>query len=119
MKQTVIAFFLASMLIAVLPASAKHDKGVPGEGPKIKHRGMDTNGDGVITRNEWRGNDRSFAVHDWNGDGRLSGDELRPGAHRPDSPSQQEETVLANDGIITRFVAKVREEILKFWNWLF
>src|SRR4029078_546916 len=38
------------------------------------------NGDGVITREEWRGNTRSFREHDWNGDGRLSGDEVRPGA---------------------------------------
>jgi Ca2+-binding EF-hand superfamily protein len=43
---------------------------------------MDTNRDGVITRDEWRGNDRSFRNHDWNGDGKLSGEELRPGAQR-------------------------------------
>ena len=42
--------------------------------------GMDQNGDGVITRNEWRGNAQSFNQHDWNGDGRLSGEEVRPGA---------------------------------------
>jgi Ca2+-binding EF-hand superfamily protein len=42
--------------------------------------GMDRNGDGVITRNEWRGNAQSFNQHDWNGDGRLSGEEVRPGA---------------------------------------
>jgi Ca2+-binding EF-hand superfamily protein len=44
---------------------------------------MDRNGDGVVTRNEWRGNDRSFRVHDWNNDGVLSGDEVRPGGKRP------------------------------------
>jgi len=49
----------------------------------LKFRGMDANNDGVISRTEYRGNDRSFANHDWNGDGTLSGDELRPGAHRP------------------------------------
>jgi hypothetical protein len=38
--------------------------------------------DGVITRQEWQGNDRSFRNHDWNGDGRLSGDEVPPGAQR-------------------------------------
>jgi Ca2+-binding EF-hand superfamily protein len=47
-----------------------------------RFRGMDTNGDGVITRDEWRGSDRSFAVHDWNNDGVLSGDEIRSGAQR-------------------------------------
>jgi Ca2+-binding EF-hand superfamily protein len=43
---------------------------------------MDTNNDGRITRDEWRGSERSFANHDWNGDGVLSGDEIRRGAQR-------------------------------------
>ena len=42
-----------------------------------RFRGMDRNGDGVITRDEWRGNDQSFRKHDLNGDNVLSGDELR------------------------------------------
>ena len=45
--------------------------------------GMDQNGDGRITRAEWRGSAQSFAVHDWNRDGVLSGDEVRTGAQRP------------------------------------
>ena len=40
----------------------------------MRFQAMDANRDGVITREEWRGNDRSFRNHDWNGDGRLSGD---------------------------------------------
>jgi hypothetical protein len=51
---------------------------------------MDKDGDGVITRDEWRGNDRSFANQDWNGDGKLSEDELRPGAHRSDQAGETE-----------------------------
>lgn len=47
-----------------------------------RFRGMDTNNDGRITREEWRGNDRSFRNHDWNNDGVLSGDEIRVGAAR-------------------------------------
>jgi hypothetical protein len=43
---------------------------------------MDRNNDGVITRQEWRGSDESFRIHDWNGDGILSGDEVRRGARR-------------------------------------
>ena len=43
---------------------------------------MDRNGDGAITRAEWRGSARSFRAHDWNGDGTLSGDEVRIGASR-------------------------------------
>jgi YD repeat-containing protein len=49
---------------------------------RIRFAQMDTNGDGVITRQEWNGSDRSFEVHDWNGDGRLSGNEVRSGAQR-------------------------------------
>jgi Ca2+-binding EF-hand superfamily protein len=48
----------------------------------MRFQDMDRNGDGMITRDEWRGNDRSFANHDWNGDGKLSGDEVRAGARR-------------------------------------
>jgi Ca2+-binding EF-hand superfamily protein len=48
----------------------------------VRFQGMDVNNDGVITRREWRGNDRSFRNHDWNNDGVLSGDEVRPGARR-------------------------------------
>jgi Ca2+-binding EF-hand superfamily protein len=51
----------------------------------MRFAGMDTNRDGVITRAEWRGNDRAFNNQDWNGDGILSGDEVRPGARRPDT----------------------------------
>ena len=48
----------------------------------MRFQGMDTNRDGVITRREWRGSDTSFRAHDWNGDGVLSGDEVRVGAVR-------------------------------------
>jgi hypothetical protein len=47
-----------------------------------RFRAMDRNGDGVISRAEWRGSRQSFEVHDWNNDGVLSGDELRVGAAR-------------------------------------
>jgi Ca2+-binding EF-hand superfamily protein len=50
----------------------------------MRFQGMDRNGDGIITRAEWRGSVQSFKVHDWNGDGRLSGDEVRVGARRND-----------------------------------
>lgn len=49
---------------------------------EYRFRGMDRNEDGVISRAEWRGSDQSFRVHDWDGDGVLSGDEVRTGAFR-------------------------------------
>ena len=50
----------------------------------MRFQGMDRNGDGRISRSEWRGNDVSFNNHDWNRDGILSGDEVRPGARGDD-----------------------------------
>ena len=49
---------------------------------QMRFQGMDTDNNGVITRDEWRGNDRSFRNQDWNGDGMLSGDEVRVGGRR-------------------------------------
>ena len=49
---------------------------------RIRFIEMDRNNDGVISRQEWNGSARSFEVHDWNNDGRLSGEEVRVGAQR-------------------------------------
>lgn len=57
----------------------------------IRFQSMDTNRDGVITRAEWQGSARSFAVHDWNGDGRLSGNEIRIGSTWPNRPGAPED----------------------------
>lgn len=48
-------------------------------------RGEDRNRDGIISRDEWRGNDRSFKDHDTNDDGILSGNELPAGMRRGSS----------------------------------
>lgn len=50
--------------------------------PSTRFQGMDTDRDGRITREEWRGSARAFARHDWNNDGVLSGDELLAGNNR-------------------------------------
>jgi Ca2+-binding EF-hand superfamily protein len=47
-----------------------------------RFRSMDRNGNGMIERNEWNGTARSFTVHDWNGDGTLSREEVRLGGRR-------------------------------------
>lgn len=44
---------------------------------------MDADHDGKITRAEWKGNAIGFAMLDRNGDGVLSGDELKPASHAP------------------------------------
>src|SRR5688572_30569737 len=49
---------------------------------QIRFSGMDRNGDHIIQREEWQGSTRAFSVQDWNGDGVLSGQEVRVGAQR-------------------------------------
>lgn len=81
-------------------------------GANIRHRGMDRNGDGVITRDEWRGNDRSFEVHDRNRDGVLSGDEVRAGsqARNRDSADRFARLDVNHDGFVSR--AEFRNDVL-------
>jgi hypothetical protein len=69
--------------------------GVRPAGP-MRFRGLDRNGDRVVTRLEWRGNDRSFSNHDWNGDGILSGVEVVPSGGRA--------ARVARVGLFERFV---------------
>ena len=49
---------------------------------RMRFEAMDKDRDGAISRQEWQGNLRSFQVHDWNGDGQLSGQEVVIGARR-------------------------------------
>jgi hypothetical protein len=49
---------------------------------RMRFEQLDRNKDGRITRDEWNGNDRGFRNRDWNGDGVLSGNEVRAGVHR-------------------------------------
>lgn len=87
---------IAAALASAMPSlAAAQGRGRGRNRAPIRFAAMDTNNDGVITRDEWRGSDRSFAVHDWNGDGRLAGQEVRVGAARPgtsdDRPFDSEE----------------------------
>ena len=75
------AGLLLTFALVALPHGVNGD--TPGQvGPRRCGSGDGPNNDGVITRDEWRGSARSFEVHDWNGDGRLSGNEVRAGAWR-------------------------------------
>ena len=49
---------------------------------RMRFEAMDANRDGKITEDEWKGSERAFDVQDWNGDGVLSGPEVRVGARR-------------------------------------
>lgn len=61
------------------PPSAAPPPAVPSPGGRV--RDMDADNDGVVTRAEWRGSDQAFRSHDTNGDGVLSGAEVRDEAN--------------------------------------
>lgn len=62
--------------LAILPGAAAKGHPNNGKGGSARFKGLDRNNDGTITRDEWRGNERSFSVHDRNGDGVLAGAEV-------------------------------------------
>src|SRR4029078_13136937 len=67
---------LAAMAFTLAGASDAQAQG------QMRFHGMDTDNDGRISLREWRGSEAAFRQHEWNGDGGLSGDEVRPGAKR-------------------------------------
>ena len=80
-RQTLTLAIMLALVPAAGTAAQVRDQ------PRIRFAEMDSNNDGVVTRKEWRGSDRSFEVHDWNRDGILSGNEVRPGSRRPETES--------------------------------
>ena len=72
----------AMLVLALVPATELAAAPQGGSTEAARFRAMDQDLDGVITRSEWRGSTQSFDVHDWNRDGVLSGEEVRPGARR-------------------------------------
>jgi hypothetical protein len=78
------AILTLTVVAAVSFATAGIDAQGKGRGrqPQIRFSGMDTNNDRTIQRDEWQGSRRAFSQQDWNGDGVLSGEEVRVGAQR-------------------------------------
>jgi hypothetical protein len=77
--------FLAATTFATIGIEAQgrgQGRGQQGRPAQMRFEVMDRNNDGMIQREEWNGSVRSFQVHDWNGDGVLSGQEVRIGAQR-------------------------------------
>src|SRR6185503_14421071 len=85
MHARLIASAAALLLVAALPADAQPRGRANGQARRnvpIRFQEMDKNNDHVIARSEWQGSEESFRLHDWDGDGDLSGDEVRLGAWR-------------------------------------
>ena len=84
-SRTMVLTFSSLALVSLSLASSPVVTTVEAQGraqARIRFAEMDTNNDGRVTREEWRGSDRSFEVHDWNRDGVLSGEEVRVGGAR-------------------------------------
>jgi Ca2+-binding EF-hand superfamily protein len=76
-----------------------------------RFQGMDRNRDGKISRDEWRGNDTSFDNQDWDGNGVLSGDEIRPGARKPAYDATRDWN---HDGVINQQDAIIGQRFSSF-----
>lgn len=83
MHARLIVCAAALLFATVLPFDAQARGQARGRARQpIRFQEMDRNDDRVIARSEWQGSDQSFRVHDWNGDGVLSGEEVRIGAEQ-------------------------------------
>lgn len=70
------AVLFVSLSVLAVPAMAGHHKS--GEGKPARFAKIDTDGDGVISRDEFMARAaKRFAKMDANGDGRLSKNEMR------------------------------------------
>ena len=83
-RSLVLTFSVLALQLSLAPGAVTSAEAQAETKPVSKYRfqALDKNRDGRITRDEWDGNKRSFDNHDWNGDGILSGNEVRPGAQR-------------------------------------
>src|SRR5688500_13912230 len=80
-------------LPAVMLATASSSAQTPTQRQaQSRFQAMDENRDGTVSRAEWRGSAQSFRRHDWNGDGVLSGDEVRVGAAREPGEEDYDQT---------------------------
>ncbi len=89
---------LAAVCVVGISTASAQDRG--------QFRGLDRNGDGVITRAEWRGNAQSFRIHDLNGDEVITRQEMRVAENRsgPQWTSQNFGVLDRNsDGRVTRY----------------
>jgi hypothetical protein len=91
MPRTLLILVALALAWAIAPSSFNFTA-VQAQAARMRFESMDTNRDGVITRAEWRGSARSFDVHDWNGDGRLSGQEVAIGGQRNTNWEQADHT---------------------------
>lgn len=98
------ARWVGALLVLVLGGGVQMSAAAQSPAAAGRFHGLDSNGDGVISRDEWRGSERSFEVHDWNRDGVLSGDEIRQNARRDQTwPNDPDDNNQFSDWTVERF----------------
>ncbi|CAN5677895.1 hypothetical protein BH18ACI5_BH18ACI5_29740 [soil metagenome] len=119
MRYTQPSLILVIAVLSVLaaPLNAKTQAATQAqreaEREQARFRTMDRDGDGVITRAEWRGNAESFSRHDTNRDGVLSGSEIWIGGRRTDVPAvnaNYEEARQRQDELLELFYRTDRDD---------
>jgi len=75
----IISAAALALVTVPLPAGAQSTGRARGtrQNAPIRFQEMDRNHDRVIARSEWQGSDEAFRSNDWDGDGVLSGEEVR------------------------------------------
>ena len=81
--------------------STQSSVGTTGVTSTQRFRDLDTNHNGMIERNEWRGSPRAFSIRDWNNDGVLSGDEVQIAAAPPANSIEARDYNMPNDDRFT------------------
>ncbi|MEO5822663.1 MAG: hypothetical protein ABIT71_19315 [Vicinamibacteraceae bacterium] len=72
----------SKMLMVAATVALAADAAAGQRGQSMRFQAMDRDRDGRISRAEWTGSDRAFEAQDWNGDGVLAGEEVRPSIRR-------------------------------------
>jgi EF hand len=83
-------------------AAEPQDSSRQGDVRQMRFHEMDRDGDGVITRAEWRGSAQAFRQQDSNQDGVLSGDEVSPRRRRAALATEFERADRNRDGAVSR-----------------
>jgi Ca2+-binding EF-hand superfamily protein len=108
-------YLILAAVLALAPGSAaaqqpKTHAQIEAEREQSWFLSMDKDADGVITRQEWRGNARMFARHDLNRDGVLSGTELWINGRRPEQRPYTEEDQRRDELLETFYRADVNDD---------
>ncbi len=87
LKTCLPALFILALATAAFGQDPQNRQIQPGKHAKhAKLKQMDTNQDGQITRDEWKGKPKKFNKLDTNNDGRITTEEIKARHHKGQRP---------------------------------